>query len=53
MREDETFRHLADAAAVMDAAGTARIFVEMHHEIPRAFVQRIVEGVDVADMVAA
>ena len=49
---DETFRHLTDAAAVMDAAGASRVFVEVYDEIPATGAQRIVEREDVADMVA-
>ena len=36
----------------MDATRTARVFGEMYDEIPAARVQRIVERVDVTDMVA-
>ena len=52
MRADPTLGHFADAAASSMRQGPRGIFVEMHHEIPGASVQRIVEGVDVADMVA-
>ena len=52
MRADPILGHFADAAASVDTARTTRVFGEMHDEIPGASAQRVVEGVDVADMVA-